>query len=983
MPGPAFFVSYAKADQSWAEWLAWRLEAAGWRTVLQAWDFRPGSDFVQQMHRAVQQAERTIAVLSPAYLESAYASAEWGAVFTKDPTGDLGLLIPVRVADCHPEGLLAGRVSIDLVGLDEEAAGQLLLEGVRQGDRPGRPSAAPAFPGAAAGQAAMVAPPPPFPGLAPEVSNLAPRNPYFAGRDDLIDRLAGLLATNQAAVVTAHGLGGIGKTQLALEFAHRNAGLYELIWWVPAENELLVTTGLAALAPHLGLPTSQDQTEQAAAVMAELGRPERRGSWLLVFDNADDPRTLARFRPAGGHVLLTSRNPAWGTVATRLQVDVLPAPEAVEFLITRTGDDDRDAAAELAAELGGLPLALEQAGAYGEQTGVPLAEYLALYRRNHAELLAHGQPADYPATVATTWRLNVEEVAKTPAAVQLLRLTAFLASEPIPLILVTADPEVLPPELGAAVKDELILNEAVGALRRYSLVGRDRNGLRVHRLVQVVVRANLDLDQRWAWAGAALRLVSSGFPRPGWDVTTWQVGALLLPHALEAATNAEQQKAERQATSALLSRVGGYLTERAQLPAARAAYERALRVDEGVLGNEHPDIASRLDALGSALERLGDLTGARSLLERALGISEAAHGPDHTAVADVLRSLAWVLQKLQDRAGARAALERALRIDQAILGPDHPIVALDLSSLGILLLDVGDFEAARDHYERALRIDEAAYGSEHPTVAAGHGNIGFALRQLGDLAGARAHLELALRIDEAVHGAGHPRVAKDVSDLGGLLLQLGDLSEARVQFDRALRIHEAIYGSEHPAVASDLHDIGYVLERLGDLPGARSRYERALQISRAVYGPDHPAVARDARSVGHVLGRLDHPAGAQAQFDEALRINLVAYGPSHPAVVGAMHVLGQWHHRTGNLAGAKAYLELALDIAEAQHGPGHLEVAYGSDTLGLVLEDIGDRDGARACYARALAIYLAVHGPDSPNTRWTAAALNRLGGTPP
>jgi TIR domain len=185
----AFFISYTKDDRVWAEWIAWQLEVAGYTTVLQAWDFRPGGDFVERMHQAVDEAERTIAVLSPVYLESAFGGVEWRSVFAKDPSGEKGLLVPVRVEECEPSGLLAGRIYLDLVGLDENAANQALLAGVKQGDRPGRPAVAPAFPGSAT--AGARAAPPPFPGPGPSISNLAPRNPHFTGRDDLLDRLAG------------------------------------------------------------------------------------------------------------------------------------------------------------------------------------------------------------------------------------------------------------------------------------------------------------------------------------------------------------------------------------------------------------------------------------------------------------------------------------------------------------------------------------------------------------------------------------------------------------------------------------------------------------------------------------------------------------------------------------------------------------------------------------------------------------------------
>jgi transcriptional regulator with XRE-family HTH domain len=282
----------------------------------------------------------------------------------------------------------------------------------------------------------------------PAIGNLPPRNPNFTGRVDLLSLLERALNTDQAtAIVAAHGLGGVGKSQLALEYAHRHQADYDLIWWVPAETSLLLATTLAALAPRLGLAHDGKQEEQVAAVLADLARRDR---WLIVYDNAEQPADLARLRPTGlaGHVLVTSRNPAWRGIATPIAVDVLTNQEAVAFLLRRTGTSDQAAASELAELVGGLPLALEQAAAYAEQVGLSLTDYLDRYRQHHTHLLARGAPIDYPATVVTTWRLNIGEVTvASPAAAQLLRLSAFLAPDAIPLELLTAEPAQLPTDL--------------------------------------------------------------------------------------------------------------------------------------------------------------------------------------------------------------------------------------------------------------------------------------------------------------------------------------------------------------------------------------------------------------------------------------------------------------------------------------------------------------------------------------------------------
>ncbi|HZD69015.1 MAG TPA: toll/interleukin-1 receptor domain-containing protein [Actinomycetes bacterium] len=238
-----FFISYTGADQAWAEWIADTLEQDGHTTLLQAWDFRPGSDFVEEMHQAIEQTERTIAVLSEHYLASVFAAAEWHAIFAKDPTGQAGLLVPVRIEDCEPPGLLRTRVYVDLVGLEEPAAAERLRAGLGRGRT--RPAGRRPFPSSQVKPAAAS-----FPGRRPRVFGVPPRNPHFAGRSDQLAALRRhLTETTTGAVVQAsavHGLGGVGKTQLALEYAHRFAADYELVWWI-AEQPATVPGRLAAL----------------------------------------------------------------------------------------------------------------------------------------------------------------------------------------------------------------------------------------------------------------------------------------------------------------------------------------------------------------------------------------------------------------------------------------------------------------------------------------------------------------------------------------------------------------------------------------------------------------------------------------------------------------------------------------------------------------------------------------------------------------
>jgi tetratricopeptide (TPR) repeat protein len=684
-----FFVSYTSTDGAWAEWIAWQLEEAGYSTVLQAWDFAPGDNFVVRMREALEQADRTIALLSQAYLASPYATDEWTGAFLHDRQ-HAGRLLPVRIEDCQLPRLLATRVYIDLVGLGRQQARTRLLEGVKQGRR--RPKRAPKFPGEQRAGGEDVGEPC-FPAEGPQITNLPARNRNFSGRGELLERLhAALQAESLAAVVpvgAVHGLGGVGKTELALEYAHRYQADYDVVWWVPAELPTSAAAVLAGLARRLGIEQVADQSEMVARLFEELRGRER---WLLIYDNAEQPKDLAGLLPAGGggQVLVTARWSVWSRKGIGLKVDVLAREESVAFLVRRTGSTDQAVLDALAGELGDLPLALQEATAYLEETQTNIGEYLDLVRERGRELFGLDQPADDEhgdrRRVATVWSLSLERVhQQAPAAEALLRLCAFLAPDDIPRELPREHPEVLPSELAGVVGDVLGYNRLLAAVSRFSLATVTSTSLSVHRLVQAVLQAQLGADGEPAWAAAGVGLLRASFPNESREVATWETCGRLLPHVLAAAGHAQRLGVAGTQAGWLLDRASAYLLERGLYRQARPIAEQALALTEADLGPQDVEVARRCDELGNVLQALGELAGARAQYERALAISEAALGPDHPDVAIWRNDLGRVLQDLGDLAGARAQYERALAISEATLGPDHPTVATIRGNLNSLL----------------------------------------------------------------------------------------------------------------------------------------------------------------------------------------------------------------------------------------------------------------------------------------------------------
>jgi TIR domain len=529
------FISYNQADRQWAEWIAWQLEEAGYSIIIQAWDFRPGGNFILEMDQAAKESERTIAVLSPEFLNSIFTKPEWAAALVKDPIGKDRKLLPVRVKECQRDGLLAVIGYIDLVGLEEDLAKNALLDGVRL--ERAKPAQVPTFPGMAE---RIIKAAPRFPEALPPIWNVPfSQNPNFTGREQTLAELYASLFSNQPGAwkQALWGMGGAGKTQIAVEYTYRHKAKYELVWWLRSEEPTTLSADYAALAIDLDLPEKslKDQSEIGKAVRRWL---EHNPGWLLIFDNAQNPTDLQNYFPrgGGGHVIITSRNPEWGSDAKVIGILVFGRQESIDFLLNRTKQRDVVAAGNLAEALGDLPLALEQAAAYISKSGMPFSHYLEMFQKHRKKILELGEPTAYPDTVATAWEISFRKVQKdSPPGADLLKLCSFLAPDEIPKSLLLGGAEHLPETLASAIKDELELEDAISALRSYSLINmvEGSDAFSVHRLVQAVTRDRLSSEVQTRFAGAAVRLIDATFPEDLLDnVDSWAECASLLPHAL-------------------------------------------------------------------------------------------------------------------------------------------------------------------------------------------------------------------------------------------------------------------------------------------------------------------------------------------------------------------------------------------------------------------------------------------------------------------
>ena len=674
----------------------------------------------------------------------------------------------------------------------------------------------------------------------------------FKGRDKFLERLHETLVKDKDRRPTAlHGLGGVGKTRLAVEYALRHESEHSALLYVSAETPERLNAGLAALAGPdiLDLPP-KDAPEDEEKISLALKWLDDHPGWLMILDNVDDAKAaaavekfLARLR--GGHVIVTGRISNFSPAIRKLELGVLDIDAGSAFLLERTlverdhSADDAKLALVLAAELGGLALALEQAGAYiaTERTG--FVRYLSLWRNKREtvlnwfdkDLMSYNRDVG----LAATWAASVEKL--TPAGRHLLETLAFFEPEPIPDSL-----------LETPIPGEAADFDARAALRNlyaYSLASKANvdgaatgSGFAVHRLVQDFTRREMQDEHRRQALSGALGWVDAAFSGDPEDVRTWPSLDPLSSHALTLAHHGdESQFAEP--TAHLYNELGLLFKAKARYAEAEPLMRRALAIGEASHGLDHPVVATRLNNLAELFRATNRLAEAEPMMRRALAIDEASYGPNHPNVARDLNNLVLLLMATNRFAEAEPLMQRAVASNEASYGPDHPIVATRLCSLAELFRATNRLAEAERLIRRALVIIEASYGPDHPTFAIGLNNLAGLLSATNRFAEAERLMRRALEIDEASYASNHPDIAVRLYNLAGFLYKKKRFAEAEPSYRRALAIDEASYGPDHPNVANDLWSLAELLLATNRLAEAEPLYRRALAIDEANHGPDH------------------------------------------------------------------------------------------------------------------------------------------------
>ena len=759
------------------------------------------------------------------------------------------------------------------------------------------------------------------------------RNPSFTGREDLLALLhEELTRSRQTAVLpqALHGMGGVGKSQVAIEYVHRHSSEYDLIWWIPAEQPNQILDSLTRLAERLDLGAGPEANVAVPMVREALstgGLPYER--WLLVFDNAEAPDELQRYFPTGGagKILVTSRDMDWARVTRVLEVDVFERPESVDFLRNRNPDLTDVDADRLAEALGDLPVAVEQAAAWRAATGMPVDEYLELLESKRIELLEASPSPDYRKSVAAAWQVSLDKLSDiNRGALQLLQVCSFLAPEPINRALFAGSPSApITPELDALLSDTFKLSRAIRDVQRYALARIDHrtNTLQIHRLIQAVLIASLDEQEQAKLRHGAHTLLANSNPNNPGSRADWPRYQALLPHVLvSVAVESPDPRVHE-----LVFGVAQFLFYWGDHQGGHDLIERAFDCRVVDRGESDPHTL----AVGKWLSWMrwvnGDYTGARELNERLLELYRAEYGVEDEGTIDAMTVVTADYRAGGEFIRSRDVSDDAYRISRQVFGDDDPTTLNCAHSLGVALRWTGEFTRAaeldRATYDRSalvlgrasdrtlntlngLTIDLLelgryidgcrqqedvfrqhvdAFGLENPSTLRAARTLAVARRKAGDHEGALALSREILEKYARRYGDVYPMTLAAAVNHAVDLRHAGNLDKALELGEETVAAYERMFGPTHSLTLSARTNSAVVVRLQGNPAAALSRDIETMTLLAETLGPDHPTTLTCATNLASDLAALGRVQEAYEQDTDTLSRSERALGVEHPSTL--------------------------------------------------------------------------------------------------
>jgi len=770
------------------------------------------------------------------------------------------------------------------------------------------------------------------------------RNPFFIGREEILLYLHNTFHASKlgmsAQAQALSGLGGIGKTQTAIEYAYRFRNNYSVILWLRAETYEVLMSDACAIANLLELP-EKDEQNQSQIVEAVKCWLTTHDNWLLVLDNVEDFTLIEDYLPqqGKGHIVLTTRTQVTGAIAQRLDLKLMGQDEGASLLLRRAKLLHPDAALEevsealqgiakeLSQELGGLPLALDQAGAYIEETGCTLSAYRTHYQTQGVTLLGRRgrMGGKHPHSVSTTFSLCFEKVKHlNEAAGDVLHLCGFLAPDAIPEELFHTDGFDLGSHLQSLACNPLAFDDAVATLRTYSLLQRDAETktLTMHRLVQTVLRETMDEKMQHHLAEQAVRVVNHILPDIDGDVLASQHFSF-FSHAQQCAVQIERYRLLSPEAGQLLTTLAEYEQVCAQYVQAKKHLAQAQEIYEQMNETTHPEMHRVLSVLAKVWYKQGKYVEAEQLCHRSLALSEHIFGEDHPKRADCLTILALTLYKQGRYAVAETLFRRVLLLDEQQGEQKQLDIAITLSNLGLLLCEQGKYGEAETLLQRSVTIKEQLVGTEHIHYANALHNLAVLYIEWGKHTEAKSLFQHILVIREKHLGKDHPEVAVTYNNLCRISYLQEDYTEAEQCIRCALHIHEKIFGQDHLQIATGLNNLAKIVMAQGYDAEAELFFQRALQIYERDLGQEHPYRAITLGNLALLYTKQKRWSEAEGFFQQALAIHKKTVGLEHPHVAQTLQNMALLSLEQEQYEQAECLHQQAIALQEKIVGRAH------------------------------------------------------------
>jgi len=945
------FLSHSGKDKDFVRELYRRLTRDGVSCFFDIESIGWGQNWVKALERALDECEFVVFVLSPDFCNSEWVEVERTSSIADDPIGLKRKVRPLMLRPCQDlpsfPRFLRQVQAIDVsTGEKFEAnypricqeLGGLVRDDTVFTDRSKLPPAGPL-----PARHRM-----PYRSLGEKFIG---RVDSFWDLHDCLFRDGTTVLAGEAVVV---GTGGLGKTQLAIEYAHRFGSVYTGgVYWVDADQGLSTLISQISEAAGIEVDNKTDEANQVEQIWRGLN--QLHGPSLIILDNFPENEPLQPYLPVGGriHTLVTTRRQDLDYPLVRL--NILTTEEGIRLLNAGARRFGNDANA-LVARLGGLPLALELAKGYlnyrkdltislllqemSSNTDIELLAEFASEYRDHL-------PSRHETDIVRTFQLSWD--AAPELARKILRCMGELAPAPVPRSLLRS---VLDLPADSGVRDPLA--KALDELSRLSLVELDTSGNPIaHRLILAFARHHNVADSASPF-DRCLAVIQERMTQASLTPDAATIAKLnqLVPHVESLLAGSLVPPKD---FLELASRLDIHYTALGRYTDALRTSNMSLVSAEKTFEPGHPSIAIRQSNLAQVLQDLGQLEEARDLLRKALASAEKTFEPGHPSIAIRQSNLALVLKGLGQLEEARDLLRKALASDEKTFALGHPSIAIRQSNLATVLQDLGQLEEARDLLRKALASAEKTFAPGHPSIAIRQSNLALVLKGLGQLEEARDLLRKALASAEKTFEPGHPSIARSQSNLATVLQDLGQSEEARDLLRKALASNEKTFEPGHPSIANRQSNLATVLQDLGQLEEARDLLRKALASAEKTFAPGHPYIARGQSNLAMVLKDLGELEQARDLLKKALASNEKTYSPGHPAIATGQSNLATVLKDLGQLEEARDLLRKALASNEKTFQPGHPSIAISQSNLAMVLKDLGQLEEARDLLRKALA----------------------------